>query len=297
MINNKLLGLFLICLLTWTNLKAQEQSLPVGSFIGDSIQMGQEVSYVLSFEHPSSMEVFFPDSTYDYSPYEYVSHQAFPTRSEGGISKDSVVYTLTTFEMDSVLELALPAIVVNKKGVDEMVYPEKDGLFYQAVLTDTTTVSPENIRSNTQQVHVAQSFNYLLWGSILFGVILLLGLLLVFMWPTIQRWNQKRKLRKEYALFREHFKVSGALDHKQLEIQVKNWKVFLGKLMHQPVQSYTTKEMALLIDNEELHTALRSLDRVVYAGKGTEEMEQSLQVLDTYATQTFETKLREVSNE
>src|SRR5688500_10227732 len=83
-------------------------NLPQGLFQEDSVKLGQQVNYLFFHRHSATEEIIFPDSTYNFSPFELVSRQYFPTRTKGGWSHDSVVYTLRTFDIAPVQTLALP---------------------------------------------------------------------------------------------------------------------------------------------------------------------------------------------
>jgi len=95
----------------WTGLALGQHQRPYGKFLSDSIKIGQPVKFSLCFKHPVDMEVFFPDSSYDYSPFEFIDKQYFPTRSDSFSSTDSVVFTLMSFEIYKVQVLTLPVFI------------------------------------------------------------------------------------------------------------------------------------------------------------------------------------------
>ena len=63
------------------------------------------------------MEVIFPDSSYNFSPFEWVSKEYFPTHTNESGSLDSVVYTLTCFDLAPVQQLVDPRIVLSLPGL------------------------------------------------------------------------------------------------------------------------------------------------------------------------------------
>ena len=70
---------------------AQEPSVKVrGQFLVDSIKIGKPFPYSLAAEYPSDQRILFPDSTFQFAPYEYFGKRYFPTRSLNGISRASV---------------------------------------------------------------------------------------------------------------------------------------------------------------------------------------------------------------
>src|SRR5688572_21779587 len=73
-----------------------------GGFVKDSIQIGEPVAYYLSTSYPQSLTVLFPDSIFNFAPFEYSRKAFYPTVTSNGISRDSVIYYLATFEVDKV---------------------------------------------------------------------------------------------------------------------------------------------------------------------------------------------------
>src|SRR5690242_16983348 len=96
----------LIALLVLFNLAlsiANAQDVKVmGGFIADSLKVGEETAFYLSARYRSNLNALFPDSTFGFIPFEYQRKEYFPTQTENGISFDSAVYYLTTFEVDRV---------------------------------------------------------------------------------------------------------------------------------------------------------------------------------------------------
>ncbi len=72
-------------------------------FFEDSVMVGKEIKMALSYRHSSKSDIIFPDSSYDFTPFQFVRYELFETRTEEGKSLDSVVYTLVTYALDSVL--------------------------------------------------------------------------------------------------------------------------------------------------------------------------------------------------
>src|SRR5687767_4457976 len=83
-----------------------------GGFLSDSLKIGEQTAFYLSARYPSNMTILFPDSTHSFSPFEYQYKEYFLTETKDGVSRDSAVYFLTTFEVDRVQSLQLPVYVV-----------------------------------------------------------------------------------------------------------------------------------------------------------------------------------------
>ncbi len=103
--------LFVLCFCLRS--KGQDVSVRAG-FFADSVAIGEPTKYYLAVQYPSSLNIVFPDSTYDFKPFEYESKQYFPTVTKDSISYDSVIYSLSTFEVDRLQNLQLPVFVINR---------------------------------------------------------------------------------------------------------------------------------------------------------------------------------------
>src|SRR5690349_8535923 len=89
-------GVFLLI-----NVVGYSQEIKVaGGFVKDSVQIGEPVAYYLSASYPQSLTVLFPDSVFSFAPFEYSRKTFYPTVTSHGTSRDSVIYYLTTFEID-----------------------------------------------------------------------------------------------------------------------------------------------------------------------------------------------------
>ena len=104
--------LILLNLILPTTLFAQEEVQVRGGFLSDSLKIGEQTAYYLVARYPSNLTVLFPDSTHAFAPFEYENKEYFTTRTTDGISADSTVYYLTTFEVDRTQYLSLPVYVI-----------------------------------------------------------------------------------------------------------------------------------------------------------------------------------------
>ncbi|MCD8540057.1 MAG: hypothetical protein LRY55_10035 [Leadbetterella sp.] len=76
---------------------------PRAAFFEDSVIVGKEIRMAMSYLHSGKSDIVFPDSSFDFSPFRYVSSELFETSIKDGKSLDSVIYTLVTYDLDSVL--------------------------------------------------------------------------------------------------------------------------------------------------------------------------------------------------
>lgn len=295
---HKIVGLlYIFCFLSqWV--VAQELT-PKGFFSRDSIKIGDTIRYMLSVKHHAKQQVLFPDTNFNFTPFEIIKKQHFPTRTLDSISTDSAIYWLTTFELDSIQSLSLPIYWL--KGKDSVTfYAEEQAIYLQPVINDFS--DSLQIQSDTQFLPVELEFNYPYWiiGIVLFLCIALI--IIVFFSKHVERIFKAFLLRKRYGHF---IKVFRQLEQELLEVPsaekteklVSFWKKYLEKLTQIPFTTFTTKEVHGILKDEVLQQALRQTDSYIYGGKKMENTMQVTTTLSLAATQLYKEKRKEVLNE
>ncbi|MGK7388919.1 MAG: hypothetical protein ACNS60_01155 [Candidatus Cyclobacteriaceae bacterium M2_1C_046] len=283
-------------------LQAQQIN-PKGKFLTDSIKLGMEVQYSLSVRYPRELDIVFPDSTFDYSPLEFESKKYFPTTTDSLYSYDSVIYTLTTFEVDSIQYLQLPIFVVSG-GDSSSFYPAEDSIILHHVvkeIPDTVEVDKLALKENTSYLPLSLQFNYpyLIIGIIIFVITGLL--ILIIFGKRIRKWWQLKRLRKQYHSFKEKFEnIKNNPEYNKPEVVLEAlsvWKKYMEKLTSRPYRQLTTKEIYIREKEEALRESLRQADRAVYSGKAsTGELQPYYQELESYANKQFNIRAEEIKN-
>ncbi len=272
-----------------SGLVAQTQPLqPHGYFHQDTIKVGQEVSFSLWLDYPYEQTVVFPDSLYNFSPFELVRRQWFPTRTDSLISRDSAVYYLTTFELDTIQYLRLPVYRVNKFD-STLFFTPVDSVVLDFVIKELP--DSVQVKLNTTYQPLKRQFNYpyLLIGL---GLLALLALIVIFGFgKQIHSAWQIYRLKRWHRLFVKQFDQKLAQPTIQVEELLAFWKAYLQKIMHQPFSSLTTKEIVALTGNDRLATALKAIDRYIYAGERSVPLKQVFEELLLYATDQYHDQL------
>ncbi len=295
----KSLQIFLGLLLVPAALSAQDVS-PQGSFGEDSVKIGVSIPYSLSIRYSSRMDVVFPDSLYDYSPFELESKQYFPTKSDSSYSYDSAIYHLSTFEIDTIQYLRLPVYFVN--GTDSIpVYSDRDSVF----LVELIPVLPDSIdlKENTTYFDVPTEFNYpyLLIGlGVLFVIIIVV---LIVFGRRIKKFFQIRRLKKRHRKFLDRYDqlansitTNSSIEEKEHTVFV--WKKYLEKLGKLPVTKLTTKEITqLLHPTEEVIEALKSIDKAIYSNTKEDSLATSFVALRADAIDRYESKIASIKQD
>lgn len=269
---------------------------PKGKFLADQVKVGEQIKYVLTLEHSADVEVLFPDSTYNFAPFELIEKRYFPTITNG-LSRDSAVYILQTFELDSLQQLALPIFVLNG-GDTSMIRSD----FSQVLLKEITMNVPisEEVKTleNTEYLATKQELNYPI--IILIGVILIVVLILIFVifGGRIRKSFRLQRLKRQYERFANDYKrqISNNPDVKKIEKGLYLWKNYLEDLQKIPFTSYTSREISTIIADEKLLTSLKNIDVAIYGNLYNEQTENAFIVLQTHAFEAYQYKLEEVRN-
>jgi hypothetical protein len=272
--------------------------LPVLTPLKDSIFLGERIKVVFSFRHDKNMELLFPDSNYNYKPFEFISKTYYPTLSDSIQSRDSVVYTLATYEFEPRLSLALPVFIF-QSGDTSMLYSNSVDFNMREVITPSSP--PDSLRVNTLYRNLSTNFNYpyLIIG---FGTLFVIGaILFLFFRKRILAQYLLYRMKKDFAKFDKKYtqlseEYNLQTSSKLLEDMLSLWKKYLEKLEKIPYTTLTTKEISKLIDINQLTSSLQNFDRVIYGGYASGDMNSSISFLKEMADMKYKQKQKEVSN-
>ena len=272
-----------------------------GHFEADRASIGEIIPYSLTARYPRSQQVLFPDSTFSFAPFDISGKKYFTTKSNGDISYDSVVYFLTTFEIDSVQRLRLPIFVIHERDC-VAVYPAFDSIrlnYRVAVVPDSVSAEKLPLKTNTAYQKVKWILNYPVF--LIIGLVIFVTLIIVWIvfGKRIRKYFVLRKLQKEYYAFISRFnqavdKLSGDFTSRKAEEALLVWKIYMEDLEKNPYTKFTSPEIVRLIRDAQLDNALRSIDRGIYGGLGSSL--DSFRFLQSYSEQRFHKREAEVKN-
>jgi hypothetical protein len=272
-----------------------QQLKPRGEFLQDSFKLGKPVPYSLSFRYPSEMNVIFPDTTFNFSPFELSYRDYFYTQSDSATSFDSVVYYLRTFELDTVQKLTLPVFVV-KQNDSTAIYASLDSLIFKQVVP----VLPDsvNLKETSYFQDVETDFNYPYAIAILVAVIAIAVILLILFGDKVRRGFRLRKLKKEHNQYLAKYNAllersNGEGKNKSEELLI-TWKNYLEKLEKAPYTKQTSKE--IFTKHPELKEALRSIDKDIYANVKADDLDRQYKNLLDYSINSYRYKIEAIKN-
>lgn len=290
-------GRLLVILLLSISAKTFSQEVNVnGGFVEDSLLIGQDISYWITASYPADLEMVFPDSSYNFTPFEFSSKSFFPTQSADGIAFDSTVYTIQSYEIDLVQYLSLPAVILD--GIDSTVINTSiDSIFLTElapIVSDTTTLI-----TNTDYAEVNRFFNYPLMYIIIGSLIFIAIVLLLIFGKKIVRFFKLRKLRKDYEKFSEELSmyINNLKSNPESDLAERAlffWKRYQERLDKFPFTKLTTKEILTESFAKELEKPLHSIDRLVYGKRETESIFQDFQQIEDFTQYRYNKKVEEI---
>lgn len=297
-------GVVLFCFIFGSSLLSVygQQPEPRGRFMEDSLKIGQPIRYSLSIEYSQEIDIVFPDSLFNFSPFELDHKEYFPTRTKAGISYDSAVYYLVSFEIDTVQTLSLPVFRLTRND-SLLLRPQPDTIFLQQLVTeipDSVAVESMPLRENTDYLRVDYQFNY---PYFLIGLTILLiavAAVIIFFGKTITNNIKAYRLRKRHERFILSFeqltgsKSDSVRDH--AEKVIIHWKNYLEQLEPFPYRTLTTRELLTTEHAPELEDAMHAIDRAIYSPAVNELPQSSYEQLKQFAEDRFMLQLNKLNH-
>ena len=271
---------------------------PQADFQKDSVKIGEVVPFTFSYVDRKNRPVVFPDSLYDFSPFELVRKEYYDTQSDSLNSVDSAVYFLTTFEIDKVQKLSLPVYLVTA-GDSLPVFSNVDSIKLWEVVLDLPDSVDLQETAHYQPVSTQFNYPYFVIALAALGFILLLVLLI---WgrairKKIKLYRLSKKLEKFKLGFEtETSRLSDEPTKPQIEQVLKFWKSFMEQLDRIPYRKLTTKEIVFIHQSKSLEATLKSIDKNIYSKAVAAALQNDFEYLMDYTVDHYNKIREEIKN-
>ncbi|MBV6645150.1 MAG: hypothetical protein KI790_06860 [Cyclobacteriaceae bacterium] len=280
--------LFLIFIFSIRSLSAQEVTVR-GGFVQDSLSIGEEIEFWITASYPTSVEMIFPDSNFNFIPFEFLSKSYVPTTLYDQQAFDSAVYTLQSFEIEPVQYLDLPAILLTESDSTSIDTPLDSIYFKNLVLVATDTTA---LKTDLSYFDVDRRFNHPLWLIILGSLITIGVIFLLIFGKKIRRALLLKRMKKDYIRFSNILSshidsLRQAPETKLAENAITDWKLYMEKLEKKPYSKMTTKEILTYGYTRELDQTLRAIDRFVYGKMSEGELIKSFQSIEDFTQHRY----------
>ena len=289
-----------ILIMAWLGLgviHSQAQEIKTrGYFSQDTLKIGEVVDYTLIVDYPRGLEVLFPDSSFSFSPFEYVDRSYQETQSDLTKSHDSVVYRLTTFEMDSIQGLALPVYMITD-GDSLPIFPPPDSVLMAFVITES--IDSLSVKETAEYQTVEKAFNYPYLLIALGGLLVVIAVILALFGKQLKTRLQLYRLRRAHEKFVTKFaslQQKGLNTVDQAEYLLGFWKKYLERLDGLPYTKLTTREIVTIEDNEEFKDTLKSMDRNIYGQFNAPAVDQLSSKLKEFSVDRYLRKIDQLKH-
>lgn len=288
------IGIWVLCFcLMVSSSKAEKR--PNASFLKDSVQLGEQVTFSLSYAYPRDWNVYFPDSTFGFGDFEWESRDYFSTTEISGDSLlDSVHYSLQSFELGPFLILSAPVFRIFEEDTST-IWSNRDSVFIIEeipVLTDSL-----ELISDTSGEEVSTNFNYprFFWALGLLSAIILF--VLVFFGKTIAKFFRLKRMEKANEKFLIQFEELISIsspDSKKMEEIKSFWAIYMERVSDNPFSKWTTKEIFQNTGDKELGEFLKAMDGLIYGGLNQGDWKPGFKLLKTLSQSAYELRREEV---
>lgn len=283
--------ILVFCCLMLNSAHAQK---PIGRFLTDSVELGRPFYYALSYYHSPEDEVFFPDTTYNFYPFEMVRRNYFTTVTTNKRSLDSVLYTLVTFDISKTQKFNLPVYILGKRDCTT-VFAALDSVFLKEMIKSST--DSLMLKTDTKLMPIQQQVNYPKILGYLLGFFGVLGIIYAFFGKTIEKQYRLFLFGRRHKDFVSAYRkiTRGTLDSGNIGRALVMWKEHLEWLENRPYTSYTSKEIINRLPGESLEESLHDVDTAIYGGILSTQMPLAMNVLLDKAVELYRKRRAELA--
>jgi hypothetical protein len=289
--------LLLFLLITSLQLSAQKVQVS-GYFSQDSAQLGERVAFVLKASYPQSAQLIFPDSTFDFAPFVFLEKKTFVSMTTDGITQDSALYFLSNFSLEPSSYLSLPVFELAR--YDSITYYTNEAELKLKLNLDSI---PEQLQFKENNVYqpLDKPFNWFVFSAVIGGILLSVCILFFVFAERIKRLFRKNREKLRWMQFeRKWKKLAEQLQQNPNQTLADEaiglWKGYLEHLRSQPIQEWTSSEIAAALEDKEVFIALRSIDMIIYAGGEGDTSAATTYLLEVART-NYQSTLNQITHE
>lgn len=258
----------------------------------DSVNLGEVVQVSLTLIHDEAQELIFPGMGSDFGKFELVKRMIVPSRfTEDSLVKDSVVYSVRTFELKD----SLPLILVVYKGEDSTKIRSNPCWFH--VKNGTIQGKGNEVLTDTSYEQIPTLFDeHILFLALLVAVGIIIYLL-IFWLPKYLKKKRIEKFVRRHEAFKTKFTFSDDFQIEQWSNFISSWKNDFSKSIGKNVTGFTTRKLSILTESTELKDVLRKLERNLYDPESEVMLtETDFNVLMKVSEEKYKMKLKELQD-
>jgi len=242
-------------------------------FLADSLKIGEKIPFSVTATYPRRLNILYPDSSYSFNPFEFESKEYFATKTKDSLSYDSVVYYISSYEIDSIQTFRMPVYVLQGRDCT-MVFGATDSIFLKQMVDhvpDSVNAEQLPLKINTKYLNVSWLFNYPIAIYVGVGFFVIAIVVWFVFGKRIRRYFQLKRLNKDHSEFLVRYatamnEMESDYSTNKAETALVIWKKYMESLEQKPYTKYSSKEILRLINDGNLSAALRTIDKMVYGG-------------------------------
>lgn len=287
--------LLLFLLISQSKLPAQEVKVH-GYFMQDSAKLGERVTYVLKAEYPSTMDLLFPDSLYNFGSMEYLGKQTFRSITVDTLTTDSALYFLANFSLEPIKEYSLPVFEILR--YDSISHRPADAPLALKFIIDELPDALTFQETNAYQ-KIRRDLNYPALILVMVIVVALLGVIYYFFGDRLKRqWliYLEKKRRERFVTRWENAQATffAKKDLDAADELLGVWRGYMESLTGHPYREWTSTEIAHALEQPDLVKELREIEVVIYANRMTDGIKQACERLSGLTEEEFRKKIKNI---
>jgi len=287
------ISLLIFLLIAQSQLPAQEVKVH-GYFMQDSAKLGERVTYVLKATYPSTMDMLFPDSLYNFGSMEYLGKQTFRSVTDDTLTTDSALYFLANFSLEPIKQYNLPVFEILR--YDSITHRPADASLALKLIIDELPDALAFQETNAYQ-KIQQGLNY---PAIMLGVLVVLVILgtvyyffggrLKRLWLVYLEKKRRQRFVTRWESAQAAFFAKKDLDAADELLGV--WRGYMESMTGFPFREWTSTEIAHNLEQPELVKDLREIEVVIYANRVTEGIRQACDRLSLLTEEEYRKKIK-----
>ena len=253
------------------------------------ITLGEPLDIYLVYEHDPELSILFPDTNFNFHPFELIRKRYFPTITHNSLSKDCTIYQVRLFNIIPDPQLSIPVYIYT--GNDSLsIYPEPVSLKLVELLEEIP--NHPVLKESPHWENITQKINLPLIIAILLLITILLSLSFRFLGkPVLQRIRIYYIIQNHRRFVTQFEKLEGLYIGKRNTNYLKSllslWKDYLSSIEGKPIATYTSTEIIGLFRKEDLKDSLIIIDKVIFGGITSEAVITAISTLKKFANSRY----------
>ncbi len=291
-----------LLLLLFPALLGFSQTPEVKSYLlADSVEIGRPFPLAITIYDTLTLDILLPDSTSNFSGYNFIEKVWFPSVYRNNQSIDSVVYYFSTFDISAIQSISIQFYTWNGKDSVKITTPADTFHVISKVDHLPDSLSDIHLMETTAPYRVNYPINTTFIYIGIAALIVVLAVLWLIFGKKIRIWWKVRGMNKKHQAFKITFiqlidQINEEALSSKTEQMIIHWKSYMETLDSVPYQKLTTKEIGEIKKNKRLRLTLQCIDQAIYANSSVSKIKSCSDELLGYSEQMLSKKLKKIKD-